>query len=203
MALLAYSWVLCTLYTMPATNARSPLNVSRGLSPRKGFSLVEIIIAVLLISILSAVAVPRLLTFRDSAGNSAAQQQLMTVALAARSLFDSADSFVGVADKLVEPTTGADRLPEIYVVGAAEDTAPTAGVKSKKVSVGVSGTGADAIFIAASPGGNTLCWFIKLTARTADQFAVTAIPSGTRCNTAAAPVPSSTDWKPNDFPAAP
>jgi len=187
---------------MPATNARSPLNVSRGLSPRKGFSLVEIIIAVLLISILSAVAVPRLLTFRDSAGNSAAQQQIMTVALAARSLFDSADSFVGVADKLVDTTTGADRLPEIVVVGENGDTTPDPGVKSKKVSV-QSGTGADAVFIAASPGGNTLCWFIKLTARTADQFAVRTLTAGTPCNANAAPGTSSTDWKSNDFPAAP
>jgi len=185
---------------MPATNARSPLNVSRGLSPRKGFSLVEIIIAVLLISILSAVAVPRLLTFRDAAGNSAAQQQIMTVALAARSLFDSADSFAGVDTKLVDTTTGADRLPEIVVVAGNGSTIPAAGVKSKIVSVAVSGTGADAAFIAASPGGNTLCWFIKLTARTADQFALTT--SGP-CNANAAPGTSSTDWKSNDFPPAP
>ena len=203
MVLLADSCVSRTLYTMLATNARSSSSMSRGLSSRKGFSLVEIIIAVLLISILSAVAVPRLLTFRDAAGNSAAQQQIMTVALAARSLFDSADSFAGVDTKLVDTTTGADRLPEIVVVAGNGSTVPAAGVKSKIVSVAVTGTGADAVFIAASPGGNTLCWFIKLTARTADQFAVSTLTAGTLCNANAAPGTSSTDWKSNDFPAAP
>ena len=180
-----------SLYT---TNAKFPA--------RKGFSLVEIIITVLLVSILSAVAVPRLLTFRDNAGDSAAQQQLRTVSLVARSLFDSTDSFVGVAEKLVEPPTGgADRLPEIVVVAANGSTIPTEGVKSKKVSV-FSGTGADATFIAASPGGNKSCWFIKLSARTADSFAV-ALTTPENCNANSAPVPASLDWKANDFPPTP
>ena len=179
-----------SLYT---TNAKFPA--------RKGFSLVEIIITVLLVSILSAVAVPRLLTFRDNAGDSAAQQQLRTVSLVARSLFDSTDSFVGVAEKLVEPPTGgADRLPEIVVVVTGGSTTPTEGVKSKIVSVAVVGTGAAATFIAASPGGNTSCWFIKLSARTADTF---ALATSGNCNASSAPGTSSTDWKPNDFPPSP
>ena len=179
-----------SLYT---TNAKFPA--------RKGFSLVEIIITVLLVSILSAVAVPRLLTFRDNAGDSAAQQQLRTVALVARSLFDSTDSFTGVDGKLVEPSAGMpDKLPEIFVVRGNESAASLAGDKSKRVSVEVRGTGADAIFIAASPGGNTSCWFIKLSARTADTF---ALATSGNCNASSAPGTSSTDWKPNDFPPTP
>ena len=175
-----------SLYT---TNAKFPA--------RKGFSLVEIIITVLLVSILSAVAVPRLLTFRDNAGDSAAQQQLRTVALVARSLFDSTDSFTGVDGKLVEPSAGMpDKLPEIFVVRGNESAASLAGDKSKRVSVEVRGTGADAIFIAASPGGNTSCWFIKLSARTADTFALAT--SGT-CSASNAPT-ATTAWQPNDFP---
>lgn len=170
------------------------------LSTKRGFSLIEIIITVLLISIMTAVAVPRLLTFRDNAGDSAAQQQLRTVALAARSLFDSNDSFVGVADKLEDTPSGADRLPEIVVVAAGGSTTPEAGVKSKTVSVGVSGTGADATFIAAAPGGNTSCWFIKLSARTSDRFAIAT--SGT-CNADSAPLTASADWKANNFPPTP
>ena len=178
-----------SLYT---TNAKFPA--------RKGFSLVEIIITVLLVSILSAVAVPRLLTFRDNAGDSAAQQQLRTVALVARSLFDSTDSFTGVDLKLVDSPTGTDRLPEIVVVVTGGSTTPTEGVKSKIVSVAVVGTGAAATFIAASPGGNTSCWFIKLSARTADTF---ALATSGNCNASSAPGTSSTDWKPNDFPPSP
>ncbi len=178
-----------SLYT---TNAKFPTS--------KGFSLVEIIITVLLVSILSAVAVPRLLTFRDNAGDSAAQQQLRTVALAARSLFDSADSFVGVDEKLLDLAPGGDRLPEIAVVNAGGSTTQTGGAKNKIVSVGVVGTGAAATFIAAAPGGNTSCWFIKLSARTADNF---ALKTSGECYANSAPGTSSTDWKPNDFPPTP
>lgn len=184
-----------------STLSAPPLSAGNtGRFNRKGFSLVEIIITVLLISILSAVAVPRLLTFRDNAGDSAAQQQIRTVALASRSLFDSADSFVGVDTKLVDSPSQPDRLPEVVVVSASGSTVPAAGVKSKIVSVLVSGTGADAFFIAAAPGGNTSCWFMKLSARTSDMFALTV--SGP-CNANAAPAAASTDWKPNDFPPTP
>ena len=163
----------------------------------KGFSLVEIIVTVLLISILSAVAVPRLLSFRDSAGDSAAQSQLTTVAMVARSLFDSSDSFTGVDLKLVDTSSAtADRLPEINVVNASGSTTPASGAKSKTVSVNV--TGSPAEFIAAAPGGNTSCWFIKLSARSADMFALTT--SGT-CNAASAPTGSA--WKANEFPPTP
>ena len=201
MSLLADSLVYSTLQSMFTLGTTHSAQGAR-LSTKRGFSLVEILITVLLVSILSAVAVPRLLTFRDNAGDSAAQQQLRTVALVARSLFDSADSFTGVDLKLVEPSAGgADRLPEIFVVGGGVSAAPLAGDKSKRVSVAVSGTGADAIFVAASPGGNTSCWFIKLSARTPDSFAL--LTSVTTCSANSAPAPASTDWKANDFPPTP
>lgn len=198
MPLLADSLVYGTLQSMftPGTPALSTKDAR--FSTKRGFSLVEIIITVLLVSILSAVAIPKLLTFRDNAGDSAAQQQLRTVALAARSLFDSADSFTGVDGKLVDTPSGADRLPEIVVVGKDVSTAPVAGVKSKVVSVDVP-PGSDAVFIAASSGGNTNCWFIKLSARTSDMFALS--PSG-ECK-ASSITATSTNWKPNDFPATP
>lgn len=179
---------------------------------KRGFTITEILIAVLLVLILSAIAVPRLLGNQRQADDTAAKGQLRTASEVARNLMYEAGGNFSTADY----TTASSRIqldePNIEFVAAA--TASTA--TGKRRSVSVSSRNSNTEWVAASLGGDAStqknCWFIKLDARGADAYYVTQV-SATGCSASIAPASTvlstspagspANGWVKFDFPPAP
>jgi prepilin-type N-terminal cleavage/methylation domain-containing protein len=166
----------------------------RNARARRGFSLVEILIAIAIIGIMLAVALPRLLGSREASGDSAAQQQINTVVLAATTSFTTRENFDS-ADAL----SLQDDVPEVQLVSGAAGLVPDTSVR--QVSVATAGSPANE-WVAAALGGEGRCWYIKLEAAGNNQYAVSpADANNTTCNAAAlVPVPGA--WNDFAYPAA-
>lgn len=120
---------------------------------RKGFSTIEILIAVALVGILMAVGIPRLLDSRKTVSDSTAKQQLNTVMMAVNNFFAERDTYSGLdADELQQ------RLPEVEIVNATTGTGKGTSGRALKVSVKVA---ASEVIMAASNGDEN-CWAIKV-----------------------------------------
>ena len=119
----------------------------------RGFTTVEILVAVGLVAILMVVAVPRLLGTRQSVGDSAAKQQLNTVGVAVNNWFVERDTFTGLTEDALQ-----NRVPEVQIVSAASGKA-TGG---RALSVGLASVPADGSYalIYASNGDNN-CWAVQ------------------------------------------
>lgn len=125
---------------------------------KKGFTTVEILVAVGLVAILMVVAVPRLLGTRQSVGDSAAKQQINTVGVAVNNWFVERDTYTGLTlDKIKA------RVPEVDIVDSGAPTGKRAGGRALTVSAKfpangtTAGSTSDYAVLAASNGDNN-CW---------------------------------------------
>jgi prepilin-type N-terminal cleavage/methylation domain-containing protein len=152
---------------------------------RKGFSTVEILVAVALVAILMVVAVPRLLDSRKTVSDSSAKQQLNTVLVAVNNFFAERDTYDGITVAELQ-----NRLPEVELVANNAATGKGSGGRALKVSVDASAT---EVILAASNGDEN-CWAIKVntsgTQYAGQKFAATA------CNADTA----FTSWQNFEFP---
>jgi len=122
---------------------------------KKGFTTVEILVAVGLVAILMVVAVPRLLGTRQSVGDSAAKQQLNTVGVAVNNWFAERDTFTGLNTAKI----GA-RVPEVQIVDGNAATGKQSGGRALAVGFAPATTTDDSIVLVASNGDNN-CWGIR------------------------------------------
>jgi prepilin-type N-terminal cleavage/methylation domain-containing protein len=120
---------------------------------RKGFSTIEILIAVALVGILMAVGIPRLLDSRKTVSDSTAKQQLNTVMMAVNNFFAERDTYDGLSAAELQ-----ERLPEVEIVDATSGTGKGSSGRALKVSVKVAPT---EVIMAASNGDQN-CWAIKV-----------------------------------------
>ena len=157
---------------------------------RRGFSLIEILVAILLIGILMAVAAPRLLGSREVTADSAAQQQLNTVALAATTIFSTKESFSGT-----DAAGLADDVPEVSLVAGPASLVSDTNVRQVSIAV----TNSNGTWTAAALGGGGRCWFIRQDKTEPDKFAVLA-GSNTTCD-AATQAPAAGSFVAYGFPA--
>jgi len=136
------------------------------LKTHRAFSLVEILVVVLILGVLMAVAVPRMLSGRDRAADSAAQQTLNGVITAARSEFSVRDTFNFDLEDFADGNTEYDIVTG---AGGAEVSGNT-----RQVHIAVDVTNGD-WFRAAAPGADVggglyRCWYVQLNRRTADRY---------------------------------
>jgi len=122
---------------------------------KKGFTTVEILVAVGLVAILMVVAVPRLLGTRQSVGDSAAKQQLNTVGVAVNNWFVERDTFTGL-----DTTKIKARVPEIQIVDGSTPTGKQDGGRALSVGFAPATATDDSIVLVASNGDNN-CWGIR------------------------------------------
>lgn len=153
---------------------------------RKGFSTVEILVAVALVAILMVVAVPRLLDSRKTVSDSSAKQQLNTVLVAVNNFFAERDTYDGIT--VAELQT---RLPEVELVATTAATGKGSGGRALKVSVGATAT---EVIIAASNGDEN-CWAIKV--NTSGTKYAGAKAAATACNATGV---SGFAWQDFEFP---
>jgi prepilin-type N-terminal cleavage/methylation domain-containing protein len=179
--------------------------LNKNKNSRRGFTITEILIAVLLVLILSAIAVPRLLGNQRQADDAAAKAQLRTAGEVARNLmYEYGNSFHQATDTKMD----ADEPNIDFVSGPS-----TVSGRTRSVSVMPSTKVSPAnTWIGASEGGangstNVNCWYIRLDTKGSDLYAVKVEAKGAcDANTApAAPSGPTTlgQWKQYDFPDAP
>ena len=185
--------------------------LNKNKNSRRGFTITEILIAVLLVLILSAIAVPRLLGNQRQAEDTAAKAQLRTAAEVARNLmYESGNRFD--ATKVGAPTSTGTQTqlskdePNIQFVTTPSIQDPATNRRSVSVNV-ISASEWVATALGGSSDGRYNCWFIKLSTTGGDKFAVVQKTAGSTANscssTSDAPATSSTDWKDYEFPALP
>lgn len=123
----------------------------------KGFTIVEILVAVGLVALLMVVAVPRLLDSRKTVSDSAAKQQIDTVRLSVNNWFAERDTFVGLTTAVLQA-----RIPEVSIVAAGAATGKqVAGGRALTVGFLNSTPGSESVTLVAS-NGDTNCWGLTL-----------------------------------------
>jgi prepilin-type N-terminal cleavage/methylation domain-containing protein len=171
---------------------------------RRGFTITEILIAVLLVLILSAIAVPRLLGNQRQAEDTAAKAQLRTSAEVARNLmYESGNRFTTDVEGGPNTQLALDE-PNIEFVKAPAPSIQDPKTNRRSVSVHTTTTGTE--WIASALGGTSNdkynCWYIKLSTSKGDMFALEprAVSPGTPNNCRADDLPAK--WEPYEFPSA-
>jgi|694.fasta_scaffold39077_5 prepilin-type N-terminal cleavage/methylation domain-containing protein len=163
---------------------------------KKGFSITEILIAVTLVLVLSAIAIPRLLGNQRQAEDASAKQQARLSVEVARSLLYEYGNFS-------QATAAKLKVDEPNIDWNTAASTPSGTSKAKIVSINVANSNTE--FIAAVRGGTTddvnyNCWFVKISKSGADKFAV---EKRTDNNCIASTPPSAATFKDFDFPPAP
>lgn len=100
---LQYYHVAADLHAMP----HSPTNSER----RRGFSLLEIVISVLIIGLLASIAIPRFMTYQYKAKSAEAKTNLGSIRVAEEAYYSEFEQYVSVA---AEPAVVPGSQPTIF-----------------------------------------------------------------------------------------
>jgi prepilin-type N-terminal cleavage/methylation domain-containing protein len=166
----------------------------------KGFSLLEILVAVGLIAVLMVVAVPRLLDLQGGVSDSASKQQMRSVETALEIWLNERGNFtdaLGTATGClsgVECTNLQKRVPDVPIVKDGAATGKT--TNGNALKVGVTVIGANEVHL-ASWNGVDVCWAMKI-ARAGTSFGAKAAASGAEC--VANSLGGITNFQAYDFP---
>ena len=163
---------------------------------RKGFSITEILIAVTLVLVLSAIAIPRLLGNQRQAEDASAKQQARLSVEVARSLLYEYGNFS-------QANVAKLKIDEPNIDWSTAASTPSGVSNEKIVSINVANSNTE--FIAAvrgetTDGLNYNCWFVKISKTGADKFAV---EKRTENNCIASTPPTAATFKDFDYPPAP
>lgn len=182
---------------MDTTVRKQEKTMLRTPTKRRGFTITEILIAVLLVLILSAIAVPRLLGNQRQADDASAKAQLRTSAEVARNLMYEAGNSFSTA------TFTKMQLDEPNI--KFTDAESKVEGRTRSVSVKPATGTPSSSWVAASLGGQITdtdlnCWYIKLDTRGKDVYGRKTVTSATDCR---ADAPPTFDTALYDFPTAP
>jgi len=132
----------------------------------RGFSLVEILVAVALIAVLTAVGALNFFNLQSGASDSSTQQQLRSVKTSLELWIQERGNFTTVATLEGNDGDLQKRIPDIDIVGPSDATGEGNG-RALKVSFDV--VDATTAVIAAH-NGSDVCWAIKI-AKTGTTYA--------------------------------
>lgn len=133
---------------------------------RRAFSLVEILFAVIIIGVLTAVAIPSLFSQKGKADDSNAKQTLRTVQQLARTAQDDSGSFSGTIPAGQNMATYLASIEKDIKFGTIEDAPSTKTGNVRSVSIQLN---SEVVTIAAVGGKNSVdatkenCFGIKIT----------------------------------------
>jgi prepilin-type N-terminal cleavage/methylation domain-containing protein len=172
---------------------------------RRAFSLVEILFAVIIIGVLTAVAIPSLFSQKGKADDSNAKQTVRTVQQLVRTAQDDSGSFLGTLGSggATMATYLGKGEPDIKFVEANAGSTATGNVRTVSVGVDTSDVVSIAV-IGAKDRNNTgkyICWGMKITGDGSVATAYYRLDNVTSTGCTAAAVVGGTT-KEGDFPSA-
>jgi type IV pilus assembly protein PilA len=185
-----------------------------------GFTLIELMVVLLILAILLAIAIPTFLGVTKSANDRAAQSNLNTALVNAKSIFQQSSQTYAIAGTTGAANVTANGVSLAASLLAAEPslTYRTGAVTSQgspaAVSVAVSADGTSAAFAEQAKGTGT-CWYvIDNTAAQGTGWTTTGPAaagtwygkelntiSGFTCNAAAIPSSPNATWQQSSFPS--
>jgi len=159
---------------------------------RQAFNLVELLIVIIIIGALMAVAVPSLLNSRDSAGNSAAQQQLTSATTEIQTAMLRSNAVPATLVELQKVT------PQIELISGGQAAGKVTGTGSA-LQVSTELTGAK-IYLAAK-GADGICWavMVSLREKSYGKFGTAGTPTDCKATTASSG--SGVTWNAFGFPS--
>lgn len=151
---------------------------------RGAFSLVEILIVIMIIAVLMAVAIPNLLSSRDSGADSAAKQLLTKVSMEFKSVGIANESFAAINTKALATA----RIPGIAITDGVPGIVD--GTNARQVSM-YSAASTPTIVVLSAKGGGDHCYAMVLYASgsQADKFYSVADSTQT-CEASKIPTPA-------------
>jgi type IV pilus assembly protein PilA len=161
-----------------------------------GFTLIELMVVLLILAILLAIAIPTFLGVTKSANDRAAQSNLNTALVNAKSIFQTNSQSYALAGSTAAASQTANNASMVASLIAAEPnlsfvtgSVTSGGTGNPQVSVGVAQDG-NGVILAQQAKGTGNCWYIVDNA--VAETVVANSPYATMTGTAATALPAGT-----------
>ena len=92
------------------------------LRSEKGFTLIELLVVMIILAILTAIAIPSYLSFRDRANNSAAAANVRSIIPDVESYFSDNGTYVGMTAAALQASYDQAINPSTYVISSLSAT---------------------------------------------------------------------------------
>jgi type IV pilus assembly protein PilA len=106
----------------------------RRLRSEKGFTLIELLVVMIILAILTAIAIPSYLSFRDRANRSAAGADLRAAIPSVEAFFSDHGTYAGMTVGYLQTAYDQSIDPSIITLGAGTQTATSYCVQAKAPS---------------------------------------------------------------------